>query len=139
MTSERLKYYAPISEWAPLLTLQNITFINLQYTDAKDDLIQIKDEFGVTVHNFDDLDQYNNLADVAALSAALDCVVSIDCAVPVISAGVGTSTKCVILADDDWDNIIGNPVGPLVDTFRRNGSEPWSYVFGLITEGIAKL
>ena len=139
MGPERLQFYAPISEWAPLLTLQNITFINLQYVDCKDDLFQIEDEFGVTVHDFGDLDQYNNLADVAALCAALDCVVAIGNSVAVISAGVGTSTKYVIPADADWDNIIGNPVGPFVDVFRRNKSEPWSNAFGLVAQDIVRL
>jgi len=139
MQGERLKFYAPVSDWGPLLKLENTTFINLQYADAENDLIQIRDEYGVTVHNFDDLDQYNNLADVAALCAALDCVVSISNAVPTISAGVGTPTKYAVPAIYDWNNIIGNPVGPTVDIFKRNRHSPWSNVFELIAEDIAKL
>ena len=139
MSDERLQFYAPISDWAPLLALQNIIFINLQYVHAKDDLVKIKDEFGITVHDFSELDQFNNLADVAALCAALDCVVAIGNSVPMISAGVGTSTKYVIPANSDWDNIIGNPVGPLVDIYRRDKSEPWSNTFGLIAKDIARL
>ena len=139
MSDERLQFYAPISDWAPLLALQNIIFINLQYVHAKDDLVKIKDEFGITVHDFSELDQFDNLADVAALCAALDCVVAIGNSVPVISAGVGTSTKYVIPANSDWDNIIGNPVGPLVDIYRRDKSEPWSNTFGLIAQDIARL
>ena len=61
----------------PILTIPDVTFINLQYKDFADDLARVKDEFGVTVHNFEDLDQYGNVDDVAALSAALDMVVSI--------------------------------------------------------------
>ena len=137
MQGERLKFYAPVSDWRPLLKLENTTFINLQYADAENDLIQIRDEYGVTVHNFDDLDQYNNLADVAALCAALDCVVSISNAVPTISAGVGTPTKYAVPAIYDWDNIIGNPVGPTVDIFKRNRHSRWSNVFELIAEDIA--
>ena len=139
MQRERLKFYPPISDWAPLLELENITFINLQYADSKNDLIQMKNAFGVKVHNFDDLDQYNNLADVAALCAALDCVVSISNAVPTISAGVGTPTKYAVPAIYDWNNIIGHPVGPAVDIFKRNRHLPWSNVFGLIADDIAKL
>lgn len=138
-TANREQFYAPISEWEPLLTLENITFINLQYVHSRNDLIQIKDDFGVTVHNIDFLDQYNDLDDVAALVSALDCVVSIGNAVPTISAGVGTSTKLAVPANADWDNIIGNPVGPLVDIYRKSTSEPWSNVFRLIAKDIAEL
>ena len=54
----------PISEWSPILKIPDVTFINLQYKDFADDLAKVKDELGVTVHNFDDLDQFNNVDDV---------------------------------------------------------------------------
>ena len=79
--------------WSPILTIPDVTFINLQYKDFADDLARVKDEFGVTVHNFDDLDQYGNVDDVAALSAALDMVVSTKVTPPIITSGVGTLTK----------------------------------------------
>jgi hypothetical protein len=139
MGAEKSKHFSSLSEWSSLLKLPNINFINLQYAVAADGLLQIQNEFGVKVHNFDDLDQYNNLDDVAALFAALDCVVSFGTSVDMITAGVGTSTKCVLLASGDGNNILGRPVGPLVDIFERNTWEPWSNVLGLIAEDIAKL
>ena len=139
MGGERWKHFSSISEWSSLLTLPNIAFINLQYADAADGLLQIQNEFGVKVHNFDDLDQYNNLDDVAALSAALDCVVSFGTSVPMITAGVGTSTKCALLANRNYNNILGGPVGPLVEKFEKNTWEPWSSVFSLIAEDIIEL
>ena len=138
MGGERRKHFSSISEWSSLLTLPNIAFINLQYADAADGLLQIQNEFGVKVHNFDDLDQYNNLDDVAALSAALDCVVSFGTSVPMITAGVGTSTKCALLASNT-KGILGGPEGPLVDKFEKNTWEPWSSVFNDIAKDIAKL
>ena len=102
-------------------------------------MLQIQNEFGVKVHNFDDLDQFNNLDDVAALSAALDCVVSVGTSVPMITAGVGTSTKWALPANGDYNNILGGPVGPLVDKFEKNTWEPWSNIFALIAEDIIKL
>ena len=63
----RSQHYPPISEWSPILKVPDVTFINLQYSDYEDDIAKIKDELGVTVHNFDDLDQFNNVDDVVAL------------------------------------------------------------------------
>ena len=77
--------------------------------------------------------------DVAALSAALDIVVSIKNTVPIISAGTGTLTKLVTWRQSPWNNILFNPAGPLVDIFERNTWEPWSNVFSLIAEDILKL
>ena len=139
MSPERLPNYASISDWSPILTLPSVTFINLQYKDFADDLAKIQNELGVTVHNFDDLDHYDNLLDVAALSAALDVVVSNKTTVPLITAGVGTSTKLANWKQSPWNNILLNPVGPSVDIFERNTWEPWDNVFRLIAEDIFKL
>ena len=89
------------------------------------------------MHNFDDLDQYNDLDEVAALSAALDGVVSFGTSVPMITAGVGTLTKCAAL--DHHLNFHNSPVGPFLDTYERKVGEPWSNVFGLIANDITKL
>ena len=34
----RRRHYPPITEWSPILTIPDITFINLQYKDFADDL-----------------------------------------------------------------------------------------------------
>ena len=76
MSVERLPNYSSISEWSEILSIPNVTFINLQSKDFADDLAKVREEFGVTVHHFDDLDQWNNIDDVAALCTAMDMVVS---------------------------------------------------------------
>ncbi|MDC1194888.1 tetratricopeptide repeat protein, partial [Pseudomonadota bacterium] len=105
MTTLRGPNYSSISEWSPILKISDVTFINMQYVDFNDDLNKIKDNLGVTVHNFDDLDHYNNITDVAALAGALDIVVSNKTTVPLISAGVGTTTKLVSWKQSSWNNI----------------------------------
>ena len=139
MSTARLPNYAHISEFSPILILSDVTFVNLQYIDFANDLTKIQNELGVTIHNFDDLDHYNDLDDVAALSAALDIVVSIQSAVPLISAGVGTLTKLACWRQSIWNNILYEPVGPVVDKFIRNTWEPWDNVFSLIAKDIIDL
>ena len=139
MSPKRLPNYAPISDWCPIFKIDGITFINLQYVDYESDLAKIKSEFGVTVHNFDDLDHYDNLDDVAALCAALDMVVSTKITVPLISSGVGTITKLANWRQSPWNNILLNPVGPAIDIFEKNTWEPWDNVFNEIAADIIKL
>ena len=138
MSSGRLPNYAPILEWSPVLKIPDVTFINLQYKDFEDDLAKVKDELGVTVHNFDDLDQYNNVDDVTALCAALDVLVSTHGTAPLISGGVGTTTRLANWKQSPWNTILNNPVGPLVDIYNRNIWETWDNVFRLIKEDISK-
>jgi hypothetical protein len=138
MRPARLPNYTQVSDWAPVLALPDVTFINLQSSEFRDDLATIQDEFGVTVHNFEDLDHYDNLDDVAALSAALDIVVSVSTAVSAIAAGVGTSTKLVAWRQSAWNNLLLAPRGPSVDVFERNTWEPWDEVFNDIAKDIVK-
>ena len=138
MTLERMPNYAPIEEWAPLLKLSGVTFVNLQYSDFKSDLDQIQKDFGVSVHNFDDLDLLDDLDDVAALCLALDHVVSTTSAIPYISAGVGTSTMLASWKQSSWSSQPFYPSGPCVRKFDRNTWEPWNNVFNQITAEILK-
>ena len=138
MSSGRLPNYAPILEWSPVLKIPDVTFINLQYKDFEDDLAKVKDELGVTVHNFDDLDQYNNVDDVTALCAALDMVITPKITVVYMSAGVGTTTKVTVWKQSSWNTILNNPVGPSVDIYTRNTWEPWDNVFRLIGKAVHK-
>jgi len=138
MSPGRLPNYAPILEWSPVLKIPDVTFINLQYKDFADDLAKVKDELGVTVHNFDDLDQFNNVDDTTALCAALDMLVSNHGTAPLISGGVGTLTKLANWKQSSWNTILNNPVGPLIDIFERNTWETWDNVFRLIEKDIFK-
>jgi tetratricopeptide (TPR) repeat protein len=132
MSLKRLPNYAAISEWFPILKLNDITFVNLQYSEFANDLTTVRSEMGVTIHNFDDLDHYNNLDDVAALSAALDVVISTHSAVPIITAGVGTITKLVSWQQSSWNNVLFCPHGPFVEVYQRNTWEPWNDIFHTI-------
>ena len=127
MSVERLPNYSSICEWSEILSIPNVTFINLQSKDFADDLAKVREEIGVTVHHFDDLDQWNNIDDVAALCTAIDIVICNHGTVPLISGGVGTSTKLANWRQSSWNNILHNPVGPSVDIFERDTLEPVSY------------
>jgi tetratricopeptide (TPR) repeat protein len=136
MSPQRMPNYASISDFAPIFEIPDATFINMQYNNFKDDLTKIQIEVGVKVHNFDDLDQFENLEDVAALSAALDIVVSTQSVVPVISAMVGTITKLARWKHGSWSNILFEPVGPSVNVFVRNTLDPWDDIFKSIAKDI---
>ena len=90
------------------------------------------------MHNFEDIDHWNDLDDVAALCTALDMVVSNKITVPLISAGVGTSTKLANWKQSAWNNILLNPRGPLVHIYERNTWETWENIFSSIAEDVLK-
>ena len=139
MEFSRHQNYASISELSPVFSVPNAIFFNLQYKDFEDDLRKIYKQTGIKIHNFDDLDHYNNIDDVAAFCAALDVVVSTNNAVPYISSGVGTVTKLVNWKQSPWNNILHNPNVSTVNIFERDTDVSWQSVFNLISMDLSKL
>ena len=139
MSRKRLLNYAKLSEFYPLFKIPNVIFINLQNKDFSDDLSKIENEFGILVHNFDDLDHFNNIDDVAALCAALDVVVSTKTTVPLISSAVGTLTKLANWRQSSWSNVLYNPVTSSVDIYERDFCETWENTFYKIAKDVSGL
>ena len=131
MTTQRAKNYPELSLWGRTLQKykSKFTFVNLQSTDYRDDIAYFKDHFGCEIVHFDQLDLYNDLSDVAALSKALDCSISVATAAATISAAVGTHTIIPTWAQSSWNNILLNSRGPSVDILQKNTSESWGPVF----------
>lgn len=133
----RSDMYAAIEDLAPLFRLKNIVFVNLQYDDARAELALVKERFGVTVHAFEDLDLFDDLDGSAALTQALDFVVSANTSVATIAGGVSTPgieffgrpipKGYPIDGTDPWF--------PSIRPMGKRPSEPWS---GLMRE-IAKI
>jgi tetratricopeptide (TPR) repeat protein len=92
-TSSRNQHYTPISAWEPILKLPNLTFVNLQYGDAKTELENVAKHFNVRIVNFDDVDLKNDIESVCAIIQALDCVVSAGTSVACLTGAVGTKLK----------------------------------------------
>jgi len=101
LNAERNSAYTSISDWEPLLCAPDIDIINLQYGDCAAELQNAADHFGVTIHQWDDLDLKNDLDGVFALASCLDHVVSVTAAPSVMAAAVGTPTS-VLMPRSAW-------------------------------------
>jgi tetratricopeptide (TPR) repeat protein len=88
--AKRAKYYSALDAWAPILKTPGVTFVNLQYGDCAEELARAAERHGVTIHAIEGLDLKNDIDGAAALSAALDLVVSAPTAAAATAASVGT-------------------------------------------------
>jgi len=87
--AKRAKYYSPVDAWGPILKTPGVTFVNLQYGDCADELKRMQERFGVTVEVIPGLDLRDDIDGAAALSAALDLVISAPTAAAATAASVG--------------------------------------------------
>lgn len=79
-------HYLDVEQLAPLLEIEGICFVNLQYDDCSEDLAWAEKHYPGKILNFADLDQFNDLDGVAALMAAVDTVIS-PCTIVIEMAG----------------------------------------------------
>jgi tetratricopeptide (TPR) repeat protein len=129
ITPKRAPNYTRIVEWSPIFASRDAVFVNLQYGDCKSDLAAANRDIGVVVHTFDDLDLYDDLDNVAALSKALDLIITVDNINAVISAGVGTPTWLLTWRQSSNNNFFCGPRGPSLARFERNTDETWGSAF----------
>jgi tetratricopeptide (TPR) repeat protein len=87
--AKRGKYFAPIESWGAVLKTPGVSFVNLQYGDSAAEIAHAREKFGVTIHQMEGLDLKQDIDGAAALSAALDLVLSAPTAAAHIAASVG--------------------------------------------------
>lgn len=99
MTAKRSKYFSPMDYWAPVFKNENVQFINLQYGECADDIKYVQDRFGVTIHDFEELDLKDDLDDNAALCSALDLVLSAPTAAGALAGATGAPVWLLTIGD----------------------------------------
>ena len=90
LEAKRAKYFSPIDGWAPVLKTEGVSFINLQYGDCAAEIACAADQHGVTIHQIEGLNLRDDIDGTAALSAALDLVLSAPTAAAATAASLGT-------------------------------------------------
>lgn len=125
VTTERAPHYTKLSQWVPILNTPGVQFINLQCQNYEPDLTWALQNQGVQIHDFKDLDLYEDIEGITALTASLDLVISVATAVSTIAVGVGTPNWELTWRQSTWSNMIHCPSGPGTSRFYRNTNETW--------------
>src|SRR5262249_33815621 len=127
-------------EWGALFTVPGITWVNLQYDDCEAELRRAEVRFGVRVHRWESLDLMNDLDEVAALTTALDVVVSPRTAVSMLSAALGVDT-ITLASPHSWADL-GTTRLPWLPATRMIYREPtgdWAPVLSAAAGEIAAI
>ena len=132
----------PLSLWGPILTLPNVTFVSLQYGDAKADIAGAERRFGTTILNDPQIDQSANLDDLASQIDALDLVVSISQASAHFAGALGKRVLTMLPRVPDWryglerhDTIWY----PHMTLYRQSETDVWDDVIAAVAAEIAKI
>jgi tetratricopeptide (TPR) repeat protein len=104
MDTNRRKYFSPMEMWRSVLTVPNVTFVNLQYGDCKAELAAFREQLGVTIHAFDDLNLKDDLDGAAALTDACDLVLSAPTSAAALAGALGKPVW-FLLAGNVWPQL----------------------------------
>ena len=88
--------YTALIDWSSLLTQSDYQFVNLQYGDCENELLEIEQSLGISILRWDDLDLKNDLENLFGLIKNLDAVVTVGTAVSSVAASCNIPTYLLI-------------------------------------------
>jgi tetratricopeptide (TPR) repeat protein len=126
LKGERALACTRIEQWQPVFAVRGVHFVNLQYDDCRAELDNARQAFGVALNAFPEVDLFNDLDEAAALTQALDIVISAPTAVSLLSAALGVPTwQMSYGADWQVHGSDRNPWFPAMTQFKRAWNEEW--------------
>lgn len=142
ISSERAYLYASIDVMGPLMALgEHVEFVNLQYGDVSDELLAFKDKYGVTIHNFEDVDLKSDIEANLAIMAQCDLVIS-SCSAPgMFAMSSGRPTLLMAGAPPWWSfgSKSGAPFAKDAKLYHTGDDGDWDGVIKRITDQAAKV
>ncbi len=90
LDAKRSKYYSVLDQWGPLLKTPGMRFVNLQYGDCAEELARAEEQHRVKIETIPGLNLKDDIDGAAALSAAMDLVISAPTAAAALAGAVGT-------------------------------------------------
>ena len=113
----RALHYINILKLAPLFSIENIQWVNLQYGDCEAECLAAEKEFGIKIERWNDLELKNDLDGVFALIETLDVVITAATTVSSMAPLVGKLTL-MFQKDYDWTTF-GQDNDPWFDCLHR--------------------
>ena len=92
--------YTSLLDWKEILKLKNCQFVNLQYGECEEELVEVEELYNVKIIRWPDLDLKNDLESVMALVSNLHHVVSVGTAIATIAPALGIHT--IFLTQPSW-------------------------------------
>ena len=101
-SSKSLHKNIPLKSFIKLLDLKGYTYVNLQYGDTADEIKLVRDELGIDIISYDEVDNFNDIDGLTSLIQACDVVISIDNLTCQLSGALGKKTHLIISYGGGW-------------------------------------
>jgi len=137
---ERKKFYSELTQWDAIFAVPGVTFFNLQYDDCADELREAEQKFGVPVHVFPEVDLRNDIDETAALTGAMDMVISAATAAAEIAGSIGVPVFQIDPYGAQWPSLGTNymPWHPRTRIFAQQTEGDWDTPLALLGAALAE-
>lgn len=128
-----------LMQLAPLLRVENVSFINLQYGDAAAECAAANAKLGTHIFQFDDA--IKDYDETAALVCALDLVVSVQTSIVHLAGALGKPVWALLPFSPEWRYLRNGERMlwyPSVTLFRQSEPNDWDGVVVSVVRQLAK-
>lgn len=108
--------YTSILDWGPIFSIPNACFVNLQYGECEEEILQAEENFNIKILRWKDINLKMDIDEVMALIDTLDIVVTACTAVFPMAASLRKETY-VFITKPDWC-LLGTNSYPWFDTVK---------------------
>ena len=103
LDAARNVYYTALIDWECIFSVPDCDFINLQYGECEQELLEAENKFGIRILRWPDIDLKNDFDSTLALISRLDVVVTVGTAVSPMAAAVGM--QVLLMGQRGWPNL----------------------------------
>jgi tetratricopeptide (TPR) repeat protein len=136
----RKRYFSPFENWAPVLAVPGVSFVNLQYGDCAAEIEAAREHLGVEIWTPPGIDLKQDLDDVAALCCAMDLVIGFSNATLNLAGACGAPTW-LITNPGAWPRLGCDrtyPWYPQAKAYPTPSLNDWGPVMGEIADDLAR-
>lgn len=127
-----------LEELLPVLRLEGLTFVSLQYGPTSADLAALRDRHGIEIHHFQEA--FDDYDDMAALMTALDLTLSVCSAVVDLGGALGRPVWVIAPVRADFRYGLKSdamPWYPSVRLFRQQRYGEWAPVMEVVAAALS--
>jgi tetratricopeptide (TPR) repeat protein len=129
----------PLQQWRPILSVDGVHFVDLQYFDCSEEIDELEDKCGLRIHRWEAL--RTDYEDAAAMVSALDLVISVCTAVVHLGGALGKPVWVMAPYSPEWRyGIAGEemPWYPSVRVFRQPRYGDWQPVIARVADELSR-
>ncbi len=131
----------PIEKLLPILKLNHITFVNLQYGDTQDEIDSINKKYGIKIHQIDEIDNTNDIDGLTSIINICDFIITSSNVTAHISGGLAKKTYIILPYSNGkiwyWhENDAESLWYPSSELYSQLNQDDWTSPIGEILEKI---